>query len=137
MASLIVAGEEVARFVSERLGVSISPPYTTLGIERGGEIVAGCLFHCFEGPDIAVTVAGTGFTRAFIRTVGQYVFGQLGCVRMTVTTGDLKVVEYAHRLGGQTEGRLRSHFGPGADGIVVGILREEWKIGKVPAIPRA
>lgn len=113
--------------MSECLGFGLCPPYSAVGIERGGEIVGGVLFNHFEGPDVHVTIAGKGWTRALLRAVGTYVYDQLGCERMTAVTPSDVVAGYASRLGGQIEGRLRSHFGPGKDGIIVGILRDEWK----------
>jgi hypothetical protein len=128
---LIVTDERVARFVSERLGFAVCPPYTCLGIERDGAIVAGVIFHCFEGPNVHFTVAGSGWTPGFMRAVGEYVFGQLGCLRMTATTEHDAVVKLACKLGGQIEGGpLRDQFGLGRDGWIVGVLRREWKFGK-------
>ena len=123
---MIVVGERVARFVGERCGTIIYPPFTTMGIERNGEITAGAVFNCYTGNDIAVTVAGGPFTRGFISAVGNYVFEQIGCLRMSITTEQPKVIEIAHRLGAQTEGLKRNHFGKGRDGTVLGILREDW-----------
>jgi hypothetical protein len=127
---LIVAGEPVALFVSMQLGVSICPPYSAMGIERDGAIVAGVIFHCFEGPNVHVTVAGKGWTRRFLEAVGRYVFEQLGCLRMTFTTEHDAVVKLACKLGGQVEGGpLRDQFGLGRDGWIVGILKREWRYG--------
>lgn len=98
-----------------------------MGIERGGEIVAGVLFNHFEGADVHVGIVGTGWTREFICAVGAYVYGQLGCERMTIITAQPRVAAYAIRLGGQIEGCLRSHFGPEKDAIIAGILRGEWR----------
>lgn len=122
----------MAAFVSGRLGFGLCPPFTAMGLERDGEIVAGVLFNHFEGADIHVGIVGTGWTREFIRAVGQYVFGQLGCERMTAITADPEVARYAVRLGGKVEGCLRSHFGPGKDAIVAGILRSEWRFSFAP-----
>lgn len=126
---MIIAGEPVARFVSERLGFGLCPPYVAMGIERDGEIVAGALFNHFEGHDVHVTIAGSGWTTGFVEAVGNYVFHQLQCARMTAVTRDPKVIGYARRLGGEVEGRMRDHFGPGQDGIVLGILRRDWPYG--------
>lgn len=124
---MIVTDERVARFVSDRLGFALCPPYTCAGIERDGEIVAGCLFNCFQPPDIRVTAAGTGWTRGFLEAVGRYVFGQLGCIRATFITEQPRVVALAERLGGVVEGRMRDHFGEGRDGIVIGLLRKSYR----------
>ena len=102
-----------------------------MGIERDGDIVAGVIFHCYEGPNVHITVAGKGWTPAFMRAVGQYAYGQLGCLRMTVTTQSDAVAKLAQRVGGKVEGRMRDQFGPGADGIIVGVLKGEYKYGKV------
>ena len=124
---MIVSGDSVARFVSDRLGVSFCPPFTCMGIARDGEVVAGVLFNQFEGPNIHVTAAGSGWSRAFIREVGRYVFLRLRCGRMTFTTEQQAVADYAVRLGGQVEGRMRDYYGEGRDGILVGVLRADWR----------
>lgn len=124
---MIVCDERVARFVSEQLGFALCPPYSVMGIERDGEIVGGVLFNQFEGANIHFSAAGKGWTLGFMRAVGEYVFGQLGCERMTATTESPLVADYAERLGGQREGLMRSHFGKGRDAIIVGVLRDEWK----------
>jgi len=122
----IVTGEHVARFVSQRIGVALCPPYTTLGLERDGLLVGGAVFNCWEGADVHVTVAGSGWNRAFLRAVGEYVFQQMGCLRFTMETEKPEVAEYARRLGGEVEGRLRDHFGAGRDAIIIGVLKKDY-----------
>jgi RimJ/RimL family protein N-acetyltransferase len=124
---MIIGGEAVARFVSDKLQFGLCPPYTALGIERDGEIVAGALLNNFEGASVHLTAAGAGWTRAFLKALGEYVFDQLGCERITAITRQDDVAMLARRLGFRVEGRLRSHFGAGHDGIVLGVLRDEWK----------
>lgn len=129
---MIVSDERVARFVSEEIGFGLCPPYSVVGIERGGTIVAGVLVNQFEGSNCHITASGTGWTRAFLEAVGAYVFDQLGCIRATITTEQPKVVSLAVRLGGQVEGCLRNHFGPGRNGTIIGILKEEYRYCRVP-----
>lgn len=124
---MIVSDERCARFVSERLGFGLCPPFTAMGIERDGEIVGAVVFNHFEGADVHVSVAGCGWTRAFLRAVGKYVFDTLACARMTAITADEITATFAERCGGQHEGVLRSHFGPGRDAFMAGILASEWK----------
>ncbi len=123
---MIITGETVAKFVGERCDTIIYPPFTAMGLERNGQVTAGVVFNCYTGSDIEVTVAGGPFSRGFIRSVGKYVFEQIGCIRMTITTEKPEVIKIAHRLGAQTEGTKRNHFGKGRDGTVLGILREDW-----------
>lgn len=98
-----------------------------MGLEKDGQIIAGAIFNVFEKPDLHVSIAGHGWTRTFCREVGRYVFEQLGYLRMTALTEQPEVVRFAERLGGQVEGLLRNHFGPGRDAVIIGILREEYK----------
>jgi RimJ/RimL family protein N-acetyltransferase len=126
---LIVAGEQVAKFVSERLGFGLCPPYSAMGIERDGEIVGGVLFNHFEGADVHVTIAGEGWNPGFMRAVGHYVFNQLDCERMTAVTEQPAICKIAKRMGGVIEGTMRNHFGRGRDGILIGILRDSYRFG--------
>lgn len=125
--AVIVTDERVARFVSDELGCGLCPPYTCMGVEKDGEIIGGVIFNVFEGKDIHVTVAGTGWDRKFLIAVGEYVFWQLGCNRMTITTNQDRVVNMAVKMGGEIEGRLRKYYPDGREAIIVGILAEDYK----------
>lgn len=127
---MIIVGDDVARFVSDSLGFGLCPPYSAMGMERKGEIIAGVLFNHFEGADVHVSIAGRGWTPGFMRAVGHYVFNQLDCERMTAVTEHPGVCGIAKRMGGVVEGRLRNHFGFGRDGILIGILRADYRFGK-------
>lgn len=128
---MIVTDERVARFVGEKVKRTIYPPYTSMGLEKNGKIVAGAVFNCWTGYDVEVTLAidGAGLAlRGFFREMGKYICGTLGCGRVTFTTEQDEVIELATRLGAQTEGRIRNHFGPGRDAILLGILKEDWRL---------
>jgi len=124
---LIVTDDRVAKFVGEKLGFGVFPPYTCLGTEKDGEIIGGVIFNCFESVDLHATVAGRGFNRTFLKAVGDYVFNQLGYERITAITEDENIVMLAQRLGGELEGCLRNHFGRGRHGMICGILRDEYR----------
>lgn len=126
---MIVDDARVAKFVSEQVGKGFVPPFTAMGIENDGQIVAGAIFNVFEGTDLHVSIAGHGWTRKFCREVGRYVFENLGYIRMTALTESPEVVDFAERLGGRVEGLLRNHFGPGRDAFLIGILKEEYLSG--------
>lgn len=123
---MIVSDDRVAIFVAKACSVQIVPPYTCMGIERGGEIVGGAVFNNFTGADIHVTVAGKGWTPRFLREVGRYVFDKLRCVRITVITEKPNVVRIALRLGGEIEGALRNQFGIGRDAKLIGVHKDKW-----------
>lgn len=114
-------------FLSARLGVCFHPPYTTMGLEKDGEIIAAFLFNIYTGPDIHVTIAGSGWTRRFLRDMGQYLFEHLQVERFTAITEKQNVVDIVYRVGGRQEGLIRNHFGPGRDGILLGVLKDEYR----------
>jgi hypothetical protein len=124
---IVVTDERVAKFVGERVASIIVPPFTAMGIEQDSKVVTGIVFNHFTGCDVHMTIAGRRWPRGFLADIGAYVFDQLGCIRMTAITEQPRVVRMATRLGGELEGCLRNHFGPGRDGFVVGFLREDWK----------
>lgn len=124
---MIVTDDRVAAFVSGRLNAQFIPPFTCIGVERDGTVVAGVVFHCFEGANVHLTVAGEGWTRSLFRAVGEYAFGTLGCERFTLTTESPVVAKLGERLGGQIEGLMRNQFGRGRDGFLIGVLKDEYR----------
>lgn len=123
----VVTDDRVARLVSKLVQKELVAPFTAMGVEKDGAVTGGVVFNVFEGADLHVTVAGRGFTKAFLADVGDYVFQQLGCERMTVLTEQSRIVRIAEKLGGEIEGLLRNHFGRGRDAFLVGILKDDWK----------
>ncbi len=127
---MIVTDERVARFVSEKTAKAFCPPYTVIGWEDDGEITCGFLFNVFEGSDCHVSVAGNKFPRALMKAIGDYAFNQLSALRCTVITEQKKVVELTERVGGVREGVLRNHFGKDRDGVIIGVLKEDYRFWK-------
>jgi RimJ/RimL family protein N-acetyltransferase len=126
MATLRLDGPEVAQWLAGHFNEVFCPPFYAFGWERDGEIIAAVLFNQFEGWDVAVTAAGTGWTRRMLREIGVYAYSVLGAGRITLTTESETVAKYAERLGAVREGVLRNHFGKGRNGIVLGILKDEY-----------
>lgn len=113
--------------MSDQLGLVLVPPYTTIGLEKQGKLVGGCLFNNFNGYDIELTIVGPGcLSTGLFRAVSSYVFSQLGCSRMTMTAQRKNAVHIriAERLGFKVEGVTRGHFGAD-DGVILGMLRSE------------
>lgn len=125
----IVTDDRVARFVGDRNAHKVIPPYTALGVECRGDIIAGAVFRNWTGPDIEVMVVGElkAFTPGFVRAIGRYVFDQLGCERLSMWTDQPRVIALAERLGAQFEGIKRNGHGAGRDLTLLGVLRADWK----------
>lgn len=125
---MIVTDARVAEYVGQKVDRLIYPPWTAMGLEHNGRIVCGAVFNCFTGYDCHLTIAAErgAITRNFLKEMGRYVGELMGCGRITLMTEQPEVIDIAMRLGAQIEGRIRNHFGPGRDAILLGILKEEW-----------
>lgn len=124
--------ERVAWFVCERIGRFIHPPYFAIGYESGGAIKIGAIFNdYYVGGNIELTIAADApLTRGVIRDLARYVFVQLKCRRVSLTT-PLKyerVIRMAKRFGFQQEGVRSDYFGAGQHAAMLGlkISRCKW-----------
>ena len=122
-----VRGQGVADFVYNIFGRKPTPPYVAIGTEIDGVIVNGVIINVWTGFDAHVTIGGKKWTKGLLAVIHHYAYQSLGCIRLTVITEQTSIVRYAERLGGEVEGLLRNQFGPGRDGILVGILKEDWE----------
>lgn len=111
-----------------------SEPYEAFGVLRQGELSGVVIFsgQTVDG-EISITVVGAGWTRSLFRWVGDYVFNQLGCVRLSAIVADPIVANYCVRLGFVREGVKRRYYGD-VDGIMLGMLKEECKWLKRAAV---
>ncbi|MFT8541429.1 GNAT family N-acetyltransferase [Acetobacter sp.] len=133
MLRTISTGENDPRlpaFLKDRLGVTFFPPFTVMGLEKDGQIIAAMLFNVYTGPDIHVTIAGSGWTRRLLREMGQYLFDILQVERFTAVTEKQNVIDFVERVGGKREGVLRNHFGRDRDGVIIGVLADEYRYRK-------
>lgn len=127
---MIVFGERVALWVAERCGFEhVTTEFAAIGVERDGQIISGGLFTGYDGWDISLTVASEPgrLTRGFMRALGHYAFVQATCRRVSFVTERPGVVTVLMRLGARIEGVKRDAFGPGRDGVMLGLLKEDWQ----------
>lgn len=116
MCSNLVFGQDyrVLSYLENRLDTKLSPPFTTIGIEKDGEIVGGWLFNDYNGHNIEISVAlDTQLTRGMIRAVKDYLFRQM---KVRVVTGrcrdsNQKSISLLNRLGFHFEGRIPFYYG--------------------------
>lgn len=130
-----VSDQRIADYVCARTGIVLGgSEYTTLGVIEDGRVIAGLVFNHFTGNDIHVTAAGEphGFSVTFLRRARDYVFGELGCLRVSFTTERRGVIKKVLRLGARVEGFKRDHFGIGRAGTMLGLLKDEGVLAKRP-----
>lgn len=124
--------ERFAAWAAEQLGDGggFQPPYVVIGgADENGEPVAACIFNCYRQKfgDIEITTVGKGrFTRGFWGVILAYVWGVLGCQRITMhmRESNIPAIKLATHFGAKPEGRLRKFYGT-EDAIVFGLLKEE------------
>ena len=128
--------EAVAAWVAGQLGIQLTLPLQAIGFAaENGRLLGGAVFTGFNGFNVDITIAGHGcMTRGNLQTVYTYVFGQLGCERMTarVRRSNLpmrRLLETHPWLGFRQEGMQRRYWGPTEhdDVIVYGVLRSDFR----------
>lgn len=126
----IISGGAVVQWVAARVGRPIELPATALGVAVDYRLIGGIVFSGYNGSDVEITVAGEprAWTPAFLKRVGEYVWQEMDCLRVTIRTEQPRVVDLAQRLGGQIEGRMRDFYGSGRDAFVIGVLRRDWRL---------
>lgn len=103
--------------------------YVAIGIERDGEIVAGCVYNEFRGHSMHVSIASSTprwATRTTLHALFAYPFRQAGVKRLTAYTGKTMtdVRQFLERLGFVEEGCVRQGFADD-DCVIYGMLRDE------------
>jgi RimJ/RimL family protein N-acetyltransferase len=123
--------EAVGAFAAERLGVSITPPFTSMGIvDDADQLIGAIIYNDYNGANIEITVHAPGcLNRRIIRAMAAYPFEQLGVLRLTSRTkrSNRVMCKLFPRLGFVFEATLKHYFGPsrGDDAIVYRMTRAE------------
>lgn len=137
---IFLTGENdiVSAFVSSKTGDQYVDVMRTLGVlTPEGRIVGGIVLTNYTGHGIELSIAGKGcVSRGAWQAIGDIVFRELGCRRLSVTTrrSNKRVCKLAPRFQFRFEGIARRFYG-NEDGIVFSLLREEavkhgyWKEG--------
>ena len=129
-----VIGQKLANWYMQQSGLLFHTVYTATGFLLEGELKAVAIFTDFNGANIELhLVANRILNRFMINSVLNYVFNQLGCIRLTVKLlrKDKKISKMLLRSGFNYECTLKSYYGlqPEQDALVYRMFRpqaERW-----------
>lgn len=119
----------VWRFVHELTGWALASDMKAIGLERGGELVAGALYQNCNGSNIWMHIGilpGAHVTPTFARYVFEYPFDELGVKRITgwIDAENVRSRRLAEHCGFQQEFRVRGAAEAGGDAILYVMRRE-------------
>ena len=141
---LIADKARVSQWVFDHVGGTGTPwfePYECIGLERNGQLVAGCVFNNYvRGGSIEMHLAATPGPWAFREVLGagfRYAFHICDVRRVTAYTAmrNVRCQRFLHHLGFQYEGTLKNAL-PNDSLRVYGLLREHCRFLWPPGVTR-
>lgn len=138
---MILLGHDqaVADWVGKITGKPFHAPFTTIGIiDSEGTLTGGYVFTGYNGDGVELSLAGRGVvSRDGWKAVLDYVFGQMGCVRLQMHTSrrNKRVCKNLHELFPKGfEGIAKKFYGRD-DGVCFALttddlatFRARWKL---------
>ena len=122
------------RLVEQRLDISIYEPFAgLLLLNEQGHVYAAVIVNCYDRHDCQLTIVSGGVWRVSdARELARYVFGNLGCVRVSceTLTANTHVVLILQKLGFRVEGYKRMGQ-PAGDTTLFGLLRTDQRLVKL------
>lgn len=129
--ALFFDSSAVGEWVRERVShVDEWGPFTAIGLERDGELIAGTVYNHYTGANVMMSFAAIPgrrwLTRSYLRAMFRYPFAQLGVRRVTgfVASKNADSLRFSRHLGAREEGVMRQAL-PDDDLVIFGMLREE------------
>jgi len=120
--------QAVAEWVGSVTGKPFHPPYVAIGtIDRNGTLNGGFVFTGYNQDGIEVSVAGRGVVgRDPCRAMANYVFADLGCVRLVAHTrrSNKTMRRLLPRIGFRFEGTCRRFYGD-EDGLQYSLTKDD------------
>lgn len=134
--------ELVGQYVGEKCGDTFDPgTYQALAvINDQSQFVAGVVINMYSGYDCRISCAtetSAAWRDNVMRGVFNYIFIQLGCVRVTamVRKGNKRSRKFLEDLGFVLEGNLRLGYDGVKDALVYGLLASECRYLDEPVPP--
>lgn len=129
----VIYGQDkrICTWVAERVAETEFISARGLGLEQGGELIAGVVYENYTGKNITMHVAAVPgkrwLNKDFLYRSFAYPFLQLNCNRVTglVKADNLEAQKFDEHLGFKREGLLRQACEDGTDLILYGMLKTE------------
>lgn len=128
---LIFDFEPVFSFVQSRLGgLARASDMAAIGLERGGNLVAGAVYEGFNGHNMWVHLAGSPgrswLNREFLMSSFRYPFIQCGVGRLSgyVNASNTDARRFDEHIGFKEEARLHGAAPDGGD-VIIYVMRKE------------
>lgn len=106
-------------------------PIRSIGVKSDeDEVLVGLVLTCYTGWEVEVVLAAARpglIGKEFLKRVGEIVWNELDCGRVTIQTSNPAVVGLVLGLGGHAEGLKKDATGPGEDAWLLGLLRDNWR----------
>lgn len=123
-----------AIMVQSVLHCSVCAPFVGLVVRDGSQIPAGAVIvNNYDGPNCDVTFVGRRcWTVGVMRDLARYIFGRLGCKRVTAKTrpSNAAARRALEKVGFRLEGELRAGFGT-ENALVYGLTADEQKLARL------
>lgn len=130
------SGDVITRFVCEGLGYDTDwlDEHFTIGFIKGGRLLGGLIYHNIRpGRDVWWTLYTTD-KRWCCKRILNFMFGlafdYFGCrrVSMSADADNADCLKLASKLGFKPEGLLRGYRDNGKNCIIMGMLKNEYKL---------
>lgn len=121
---------EVGAIVARRIALDYSPQFDNcMGVFRDGVCLGGVLFKDYTGTNVTVHWSGVDgenwITRQLLGSIADYVFNQLGCIRITAEerSSDEYLNGLVRKMGFQLEATVHNFY-PDGDKLIYVMTRD-------------
>ena len=125
----LCTGDALRHYLERGVGAHVPENATFIGKVKDGMVVsvAGWANWCGHDAEIFMWSSGT-MTRDFLKRIGHYSFGEMGCSRITCrVAADNPWKDVLTRLGFVREGCLRGGYDGQIDMLIFGIKKDEYR----------
>lgn len=128
---IIFETDRVRDFLLEELQVDVCDNQTGIGLERDGKLIAGVIYHRYDGRNIWTHIRGTPgqywLTRDYLRMIFYFPFVDAGCTRIwgEAEYNNPAAINLQERLGFKRKAVLEGACWDGGDVYIYAIDKED------------